>query len=87
VDVEYVPPCRTIASEAARVLVVSDLERPAGDVSPMRLEEALDVVTVDRQAAVVPELVADGLKPAQVTPVPPLRIGRVLHLRHGAPAA
>ena len=78
VDVEHVPPGRTIAAVAARVFVVSDLERPAGDVSPVRLEEALDVVTVDRQAAVVPELVADGLKPAQVTPVPPLRIGRVV---------
>ena len=48
VDVKHVSPGRTIAAVAARVLVVSDLERPAGDVSPVRLEEALDVVTVDR---------------------------------------
>ena len=47
VDVKHVSPGRTIAAVAARVFVVSDLERPAGDVSPVGLEEALDVVTVD----------------------------------------
>src|SRR5215208_4653648 len=62
---------------APRVFVVSDLKSPAGDVSPVHLQEALDVVTVDRKAAVVSELVAEGLKPAQVTPFPPLLIGRV----------
>ena len=70
VDVEHVSPGRTIAAVAARVFVVSDLERPAGDVSPVRLEEALDVVTVDRQAAVVPELSADGLEAAAGRPSP-----------------
>ena len=70
VDVEHVPSGRAIAAVAARVLVVSDLECPAGDVAPVRLEEALDVVAVDRQAAVVPELAADGLEAAAGRPSP-----------------
>ena len=86
VDVKHVPSCRTLPAETAGVLVVSDLESPAGDVTSISLQEALDVVPVDRQAAVVPELSADGPKPSQVAPVPHARFGRGCStgLRHGA---
>ena len=56
VDVEDIPSGRTTAAVAACVLVVSDLERPTGDVSLVHLEEALDVVAVDQEAAVIAEL-------------------------------
>jgi hypothetical protein len=74
VHMQYVPSGCPIAAVAAGVLVISDLECPAGDVAPVRLEEALDVVAVDRQAAGVPELAADGLKPPKAAPVPLLRL-------------
>ena len=69
VDVEHVSSVRAAAAVAARVLVVSDLEGPAGDVAPVRFEETLDVVAVDRQAALISELAADRLKPPQAAPV------------------
>ena len=53
-------------AEAPGVLVASDLEHAANDLRRVAFEEPLDVIPVDRCAAIEPVVAADRCRPAEV---------------------
>jgi hypothetical protein len=68
-DVEDFTGDHAIAPEAPRIAVVPDLQHAAANIRGMSREERFNVVPVDWQAAVEPELTTDGLDLPQIAEV------------------
>ena len=59
VDVEHITPV-DVRAESISVDAIFDFERTAADVPPVLLEEAFDVIAINRRAAVIAMTFAQG---------------------------